>query len=59
MLLHPLLDYCAIFTASLISKEAISFADSMATFEEHVSPLYYPSVLTDEIWVLWICILHL
>lgn len=37
MLLHPLLDCCDVLTTSLISKEVISFADSMATLEEHVS----------------------
>lgn len=42
MLLHPLSDYCAIFTTSLISEVVISFADGMATLEEHVSPLYHP-----------------
>lgn len=49
MLSHPLSDYCEVFTASLMSREAIYFADSMATLEDHMSPLYYPPVLTDEI----------
>lgn len=37
MLLHPLLDCCDVLPTSLISKEVISFADSMVTFEEYVS----------------------